>query len=453
MPAIVRKPLSSTIAQSFVNSFTLSPSEGESIYIALGKVTSWQPDDQNPLASDSNPVLPLDYDTEAIELKRNIFGVKKLNQSNVSVGVKRIDWVSGTVYHIYNSNDSSLYLKDSNLPSPNKKGFYVVTHNNNIYKCLYNNNGGLSTQNPDDALVLPGECVETNDGYIWKLMYKIPAQDFLKFATATLVPIDNTLMPDTIRGQINHIEVINGGIGYTSPLTVTIQGDGIGAVATATLLGDAIDKIIISNVDDMGSGYTWANVTVTGGSGSGAILRASISPYKGHGSNNIDELFSRYCIISTETSYEEDGDFLVNNDFRQVSLIKNPLLRNGDRFVDSTGNCQYVLTVDNITGISTDIEVEIINNAALVVGYGNIARAYLDGLVYKISLTNVRMLQGNILDNTKQLRNLSTQYDISQVQPPELDIFSGVVIYSSNRTPVTRDISQKEIIKIPLVFS
>ena len=72
MPAIVRKPLSSTIAQSFVNSFTLSPSEGESIYIALGKVTSWQPDDQNPLASDSNPVLPLDYDTEAIELKRNI---------------------------------------------------------------------------------------------------------------------------------------------------------------------------------------------------------------------------------------------------------------------------------------------------------------------------------------------------------------------------------------------
>lgn len=443
MPAIVRKPLSSTIAETFVNSFTLSPTTGDSIYIALGKVAAWQPDDQNPLADDSNPVLPLDYDTEAIELKRNIFGIKKINQSNASVGVRTINWVTGTVYDIYNSNDSSLYLKD----------FYVVSPNNNIYKCLYNDNGGLSTQNPDDALVLPGECVETNDGYIWKLMYKIPAQDFSKFATATLVPIDNTLMPDTIRGQINHIEVINGGIGYTSPLTVTIQGDGIGAVATATLLGDAIDKIIISNVNDMGSGYTWANVTVTGGSGSGAILRASISPYKGHGSNNIDELFSRYCIISTETSYEEDGDFLVNNDFRQVSLIKNPLLGNGDRFVDSTGNCQYVLTVDNITGISTDIEVEIINNAALVVGHGNIARAYLDGLVYKISLTNVRMLQGNVLDNTKQLRNLSTQYDISQVQPPELDIFSGVVIYSSNRTPVSRDISQKEIIKIPLVFS
>ncbi len=443
MPAIVRKPLSSTIAETFVNSFTLSPTTGDSIYIALGKVAAWQPDDQNPLADDSNPVLPLDYDTEAIELKRNIFGIKKINQSNVSVGVRTINWVTGTVYDFYNSNDSSLYLKD----------FYVVTPNNNIYKCLYNNNGGLSTQNPDDAPVLPGGCVKTNDGYIWKLMYKIPAQDFFKFATATLVPIDNTLIPDTIRGQINHIEVINGGVGYTSPPTVIIQGDGIGAVVTATLLGGAIDKIIISNVDDMGSGYTWANVTVTGGSGSGAILRASISPYKGHGSNNIDELFSRYCIISTETSYEEDGDFLVNNDFRQVSLIKNPLLGNGDRFVDSTGNCQYVLTVDNITGISTDIEVEIINNAALVVGHGNIARAYLDGLVYKISLTNVRMLQGNVLDNTKQLRNLSTLYDISQVQPPELDIFSGVVIYSSNRTPVSRDISQKEIIKIPLVFS
>lgn len=451
MPAIVRKPLSSTIAQTFVNSFTLSPTEGDSIYIALGKVTSWQPDDQNPLADDSNPVLPLDYDTEAIELKRNIFGVKKVNQSNVSVGVKRIDWVSGTVYHIYNSNDSSLYLKDSNLTSPNKKGFYVVSPNNNIYKCLYNNNGGLSTQNPDDAEV--DGFSSTNDGYIWKLMYEIPVQDFAKFATSTLVPIDNTLPETPLKGQINHIEVIDGGVGYTSPLTVIIEGDGINAVATATLLGDAIDKITISNVDDMGSGYTWATITVTGGGGSGAILRASISPYNGHGSNNIDELFARYCIISTETSYEEDGDFLVNNDFRQVSLIKNPLLENGNRFVDSTGNCQYVLTVDNLTGVSTDIEVEIINNIAVVVGYGNIARAYLDGLVYKISLTNVRMLQGNVLDNTKQLRNGLNIYDISQVQLPELDIFSGVVIYSSNRIPVSRDIAQKEIIKIPLVFS
>ena len=450
MPAIVRKPLSSTIAHTFVNSFTLSPTEGDSIYIALGKVTSWQPDDRNPLADDSNPVLPLDYDTEAIELKRNIFGVKKINQSNVSVGVRTINWVTGTEYDIYNSNDSSLYIKD----------FYVVSPGNNIYKCLCNNNGGLSTQNPDDAIDDNG-FFATNDGYIWKLMYEIPAQDFSKFATSTLVPIDNTLTPDTIKGQINHIEVINGGVGYTSPLTVIIEGDGLLAVATATLSGDAIDKITIFTVDDMGSGYTWATVTVTGGGGSGAILRASISPYNGHGSNNIDELFARYCIISTETSYEEDGDFLVNNDFRQVSLIKNPLLENGDRFVDSTGNCQYVLTVDNLTGVSTDIEVEIITTSAVVVGYGNIARAYLDDLVYKISLTNVRMLQGSVLDNTKQLRNGSNIYAIVlnppsphlPIQPPELDIFSGVVIYSSNRTPVSRDIAQKEIIKIPLVFS
>ncbi len=59
-------------------------------------------------------------------------------------------------------------------------------------------------------------------------------------------------------GSVSGI-VYTGGIGYTTPPTVTIIGDGTGATATASVNSGAVTAI---NFSDSGSGYTWASISV-----------------------------------------------------------------------------------------------------------------------------------------------------------------------------------------------
>lgn len=91
---------------------------------------------------------------------------------------------------------------------------------------------------------------------------------------------DENVKSNNPSGSIQTITVINGGDGYTEVPTVTIEGSGTGATATATIAGGEVTAI---TVDTAGEGY-YGNVTVsiTGG-GSGVVTNAtaiaSVSDY------------------------------------------------------------------------------------------------------------------------------------------------------------------------------
>ena len=72
---------------------------------------------------------------------------------------------------------------------------------------------------------------------------------------------------------VESIDVSAPGNGYTSTPTVTIEGDGVGATAQATIVNGSIRKIEVTNA---GTGYTSATAIITGGGGSGARARANI---------------------------------------------------------------------------------------------------------------------------------------------------------------------------------
>jgi len=61
-----------------------------------------------------------------------------------------------------------------------------------------------------------------------------------------------------------------------------------------------------------------------------ATLQPIISPPGGHGSNPLKELGARRVCISTKFNNSEAGTIPVQNDFRQVGIIKNPLYTNVD---------------------------------------------------------------------------------------------------------------------------
>lgn len=74
----------------------------------------------------------------------------------------------------------------------------------------------------------------------------------------------------SINSGINKIEIVDGGINYSSAPTVTITGDGTGATAIARVAGGRIYEIVITN---RGNNYSRAFVTLASNEGSGAQIR------------------------------------------------------------------------------------------------------------------------------------------------------------------------------------
>ena len=99
-------------------------------------------------------------------------------------------------------------------------------------------------------------------------------------------------------------------------------GNGASAAATATVSGGAITAITMTNV---GTGYRHAVVTISGGGGSGGVVRPVIGPIGGFGKDATNDLRSHYVTINTVFTGDESGTIPDSNDFRQIAVLKNPI--------------------------------------------------------------------------------------------------------------------------------
>lgn len=139
-----------------------------------------------------------------------IFG-KKIHSNDVSLMIRRVDWVANTVYHVYDHRDPDLYDKD----------FYAIVHEGtqwNVFKCLENGSGNPSTVAPskDNVGATSQDFFYPNDGYRWKFMYSVTDADEDKFATTEYFPVgidDNTRLNST-PGSLDSVIVESPGRGY-----------------------------------------------------------------------------------------------------------------------------------------------------------------------------------------------------------------------------------------------
>ena len=112
---------------------------------------------------------------------------------------------------------------------------------------------------------------------------------------------------------------------------VLVTGNGDGCVARAlvnTSQSNAISQVEIIN---RGSGYTYATATVvgnTGGVSNAASLDVVLSPKGGHGSNPEYELGCLGVSISVTFANSEINTIPIQNDYRSIGLIKDPLFAN-----------------------------------------------------------------------------------------------------------------------------
>jgi hypothetical protein len=405
------------------------------LYLTYGKVTSWA----NDAAPDTaNSSIASDY-----EVWLNMIGGKKILGSDVIHVIPRYNWTANTKYYAYDHMSTDLYDKQ----------FYIMTSDYNVYKCLANNSSSNSTVQP--TAVNPTTVAQTSDGYIWKYMYTVSDSEQLRFTTAQYIPVksiptnDGSLQAqvqtNAVEGAIYSIILANTGSGYSnsSNMTIQISGDGQSATATANV-NVSSGKVSTITMTNYGLGYTFANVSISGGGGSGAIGRAIITPFGGHGSDALYELGGSALMFNPSFKFNEGGKLPTTNDFRQIAIVKNPLVRDGSAQMDNTSFSQaYTLTT---VGSGNYVQDEILYQGV------SVASAIFSGrLLSWDSANGIARLINTLGAPTSQSligANTSTSRFVSNIVDKDVKEHSGYVLYLNNLTPITRSSDQIEDFKL-----
>jgi len=259
-------------------------------------------------------------------------------------------------------------------------------------------------------------------------------------------------------GGIERIEIVSGGTfasGSSAP-NVTITGDGTGATATATMNGDgtAVDSITVTA---KGSGYTVADVVISAGD---ATARAVVAPKFGHGVDPVSELGGFFTSLNVLLDGADgNGDITVGNDFRQISLIKEPRDYNANALTGPISTAD-TRKATNYLDFDSGVDVTDYSVDELLVGQTSGAQAYVveinssDGYIHYHQ--NAKTGYANFIDGediTGQTNDTTGALEsLNAVGNPEVDRASGEVLFLENRDPINRTTTQIEDIKVILEF-
>lgn len=439
MTSVYSKNLQITNAQQFKRSV-------ESItepyyYLCFGKVSPW-PDDNNPPQADASI-------HSFNDVWKELIGAKIIQGNDVRLGIRRFDWSTGQTYPEYSDCACS-----QNMNNPNYN-FYVVTDEWNVYKCISNNYGALSTSKPTSTIT--NTTTKLEDNYVWKYMYTLSDEDRMRFTTDKYIPV-KTLTEDNgtlqwlvqntaVQGSISQIKITSNGSNYTIAPTITVVGDGTSANAFATI--NSTTKVVESiTLVDAGKDYTFANVAIEG-VGTGATAEVVLSPRGGHGSNPEEELGASFVILNPRIKGTEGNILDVANEFRQVSIIKNPTLR-GTKTLASAQALSQTTTVYLSIGTTEYYEDELVYQGP------NLEEATFKGRVASWDSQN-RILElvdisGNLTtDPLTGYESRSSRFVENSIAR-DLEPYTGSLIYINNISPIQRSSDQTEDFKIIISF-
>ena len=480
MAAIITEKFRIHNAKQFKEDFGESLS---SSYIFIGRPWAW--------ADDTSPPAPANAVGEEIDSYSDMLAMKKVSSSDVSHGLTRYDWTSGTSYdeyaHDYSASNTSPATASNNLYDSR---FYVITDEYHVYKCIRTGrdaSGSVVASTVKPTGTSATLLVETSDasaatgrGYIWKYMYTVSASETIKFVTNDFIPVktigsqteidgstgalgvaaadDGTSQWDVensaIDGGVNHIIVTAGGSGYTDGTytSVAIDGDGSSGTCSVVVASGAISYITVTAT---GTGYKRASIDIANipsiGSGTGGVAKPIISPIIGHGADPIQELGGNYVIVNSRLEFGEGGgDFPTDNDFRRIGLLQDPFNVGTTTVATASSLAAYhKMTLSSVVGLSID---DIILNANANGAGVAVSRviSITGNVVSHIPVANSEGGYVNFAQSETVYVGATTIGTVSSVDGtfPEVEKYSGQVMYVENRGAVTRAADQIEDIKL-----
>ena len=474
-------------------------------------------------ATEEIPPLPLDNQTEKLSVYDEIIAAKRIGNAYARTVIRRYNWdtVANPRFDMWKPDYSSTPAGGGQVGKQTATGadaianakFYVMNSDYEVFKCLYNGEGpgNLSgqdaTEEPKTSLgnynASTGLYTETSGaGYIWKFMYQMPTDDVLRFLSSDFMPITLSTAGSTrqavegiaVPGSLDVALIENAGANLPASQTfyTSVKGDGSGAVVAITT--DGSGTMTEAVMQARGQDYTYANVllgngnlfsdtglTTPVGTPANAVgaIEVVLPPQGGHGSDHELELNGKRVMTNIRLTYAEgSGDFPVDNDFRRIGIIKDPL--NFGTTTPCTADTRSGLKAVKITGASADFipDEQIEQTVTGGTAKGTVVSWTLDqgsttaGVLKYVQTVDAHVDQGVVRDfesngsnaisggDSAASGNVETGYAgtllgssfASGLATPEIQPNSGDIIYVENRRLITRAPDQIEDIKLVIEF-
>ena len=439
-------------------------------YVFIAKGTPWGNTDT--VAANSKESNNSIENTE-LDIYKDLSYGKRIKPEDVEYAIPRYNWANNTGYYEYDNQDGALYTKQ----------FYIVTDDNNIYKCISNNSGN-STIKPT---LRSTSIFETGDGYKWKYMYSINLNDAEKFNSNDYIVIsaNSTVTDAAIPGTIDNYKVTNIGAGYDA----TSNGYIVNFVNSQIVE-------ISSNASSVDNIYTGSAIYLKSGLGAGQIR--TITAYDGGQKNiTVSPAFTMYVnieldnitgtptvdqIVTQKTEvinylyrkgYFQEGDVVkqprtgangtvisANSTVLRVDLESSnnyvnsyPIFKTSDTGTLKTGTVTIANGQSNVTGSGTLFTTEYEANDYIRVGNSSVFQL---GRIQ--SITNTTLLTVNTNFSTSLTAN--THYKLSYaVEPSDVNTnlangsivytnLSGVILSYSNTDPVGAEFLAGEVVEM-----
>jgi hypothetical protein len=309
-------------------------------------------------------------------------------------------------------------------------------------------------------------------------------------------------------GQIKVVTVVNRGVGVgTANRTYTrvpIKGDGNGAEAIVAINND--QRIESVTVSKGGSGYTFGTLDLQSAGipviNSNPIFNVIIPPQGGHGADIYRELGAKNVLIYSRIENDASNpDFITGNEIARIGIVENPkvLGSSTDNLTLDKASAVYALKLTGTGYSSATFGPDSYVTQTIGVGSTAVGRVIsYDQTTGVLKFWQDRSMSGF---NTDGSQNTSPQYGfslnrftaspgsggsvsiigaattlaiqtnftglstvinsrtyylgqefINGISQPEVQKYSGNIIYIDNRPSITRSTNQKEDIKIILQF-
>jgi hypothetical protein len=334
-------------AESFISSV------GTSFYYAFAGSS-------NPWTGGTVPAL---YDNPGIvqfDAYNNMIFGKKLQTTDVSLMINSYQWISGTVYDMYDDRDTTLSTKE----------FFVWTFEGSFYyvwKCLNNNNAIESTSEPQFSDTGASDIYyETADGYQWKYMYRFSQSIYAKFATDLYIPVvpDSNVTSNAVAGAVDVIVPVNA-----NGIIVSSTGKGYDNYYAGTLTPTSVSNIntplvtLDSGASTRNDFYTGCFFRITQGTGSGQYKEVT-----GHVSNNSG------TFITLRTKLDTIPDSTSTYTISPGIVVRGA----GDDYIDENGAADANIPANRVAAIAlinantgnSIYRVEILDRAVNVMSAG-----------------------------------------------------------------------------------
>jgi len=497
MPAIITNKFRLNNAEQFQESF--SETANNVYYLGIGRPQAFgtltRADSRTDYeGTDTNPITPGDTVVREFYTYDDLIAAKRVQSTDVSFVIPRRNWTSGTVYDIYR-HDYGEYLTGSTTTRVTSNSsattlfdstFYVLTTARRVYKCLDNNGGVTSTDEPTGVST---SVTTTTDGYKWKYMYTLSAAQQADFLSTDFMAVTTNanaaaeqldVISAAVDGALDVIKIKSAGSGGTNGTFtgIAIRGDGSGGVCSVTVSGGSVTAVTVTT---RGTGYTFGTVSnaqiVAAGatSLSGAELDVIIGPKGGHGANAVEELGGFFVMLNTSlegTESSNTGDFSAVNDFRKIALLRDPT-KSASAVTSNTARLTKAIAIASSPTPGTFTVDEEINQATTgavgkVVEWDatnrilyyiqtrhNDAGVDSNGDLTAFSTNAVITGQSSSATGTPDTSQSGTVNNVSFTSgyaTPEIDHDSGDVLYVENRTPIQRATDQTENIKLVIEF-